>query len=340
MSKILLAIDNEYIYGSIIKNKQYDFFEKDIVYKEGVIEVLEKNPEINFLIINNCICGCLETKDFITKIKEIRENIKIVIYINKYDEYNINFFNSKGIYQIYKIEDMNVQEIKEILENNFAENEKINSEISYLKRILKKEAFSKNIKSKLIVFWGEKNVGKTIFSTTTAQIVEEQKKKAIIISFDIYKKDLSILLNCDDVVNRRIKVNSMLDIIYIDEKNKLDISLLEKEYEYIIIDSSNNSEIIKCILIKKFKIFFIVESTILGVNKARLLLENFINKYVIDVDCIEIIFNRCDKRSISKYILKEIFEEYKILGFCKDNMIKKFIKRKITRERSNKCTNK
>ena len=87
MSKILLAIDNEYIYGSIIKNKQYDFFEKDIVYKEGVIEVLEKNPEINFLIINNCICGCLETKDFITKIKEIRENIeKCEIFNSDYDD--------------------------------------------------------------------------------------------------------------------------------------------------------------------------------------------------------------------------------------------------------------
>lgn len=329
MSKILLAIDNELVFSSIIENRKKDFFEKDIVYKEGVIEVLEKNPEINFVIVNSNICGEIKIEDFIIKLKEIRENIKIIIYINKSESDKINFFNSNGIYQIYYLEDLNLRNISEVIENIFYEDIKINNEINRLKNLLLENKMLMKKDSKVIIFLGERNTGKTIFSTTFAQIVEKQNQKVILISLDVKKFDISILLNCEKIINKKIKINTMLDILYITNIEDRMIENLKREYDYIIIDSSKCEEKVKYIFINNARIIFIIEPSILGINKANLILEDFFNNYKLDVEEIEIIFNRFDKSSLSKFIIKELFKKYKIIGFCKNGKIKKFIKNKL-----------
>ncbi len=336
MNKILLAIDNKEIFESIKKENKYNFFDKDIVYKEGIIEVLEKNFNISLLILNNDICGNISFEEFIIKIKNIRKNIKIVIFINKKDEEKISFLNSNGIYQIYRLEELKIKNIKEIIENIFHENIKINKEINNLKKLLNINT-EKNFNTKIIIFIGENNVGKTLFSTTVAQIVESLHKKTLLVSLDYIKKDISILINNDiNMVDQKIKITNFLDLIYI-EKN---INILKKEenekYDYIIIDTSSKYEFIKYAFINNIKIIFIVEPTLLGVNKANLLLEKFYNEYKIDISELEIIFNKFDKNSISKYILKEIFKKYNIIGFCKNGKIKKFINKNLIKERSKK----
>lgn len=336
MHKILLAIDNEEIFCEVIKNKNYDFFNKDIVYKEGIIEVLESNSKIELLIFNSRICGNISIEEFILKIKNIVKNIKIIVYVDKENEDKISFLNSNGIYRIYKLEELNLISINDVIDNIFYENIKINNEINKLKSLMKNYNFPQIKDSKIIVFLGENNVGKTMFSTTVAQIVENINKKVLLISFDIKKFDISLLINAERRSENILKVSNMLDILYTNKYNNIFMEDIKNKYEYIIIDTSNNNEFIKYIFLNNVKVFFIIEPSVLGINKANQLLEKFYNEYNLNVEEIEIIFNRFDKNSISKIILEELFKEYKIIGFCKNGKIRKFIRRKILNERRKK----
>lgn len=98
MINLITAIGNTYIYEKIKKKKNYSVITRDIQYKEGILEALNINKNIQLLLISTKI---LEEKYFIEKIREKFEEIEIIIFIDKDYELDIAYFNSKGIYKIY-----------------------------------------------------------------------------------------------------------------------------------------------------------------------------------------------------------------------------------------------
>ena len=51
--KIITAINNEKIFNNLKKKKNIKIISKDIQYKEGILEVLEENKNVNYIIIND-----------------------------------------------------------------------------------------------------------------------------------------------------------------------------------------------------------------------------------------------------------------------------------------------
>lgn len=156
MINIITAIGNPYLNEKIKKIKNYNIILKDILYKEGIIEILNINKNINILLISIEI---LEENNFIENIRKNSENLEIVIFTNKNRESDISYFNSKNIYKIYSNNRIGYEEYLktiEINEKKFTEKLKIDME-NFKQEILEKQ-YKKNKKIK----YYEKNIPKKI----------------------------------------------------------------------------------------------------------------------------------------------------------------------------------
>ena len=51
MKTIIIAIDNPKIYNEIKRNSNIKIIGKDLIYKEAVLEILERNKNIDIIIL-------------------------------------------------------------------------------------------------------------------------------------------------------------------------------------------------------------------------------------------------------------------------------------------------
>ena len=76
--KILTGIGNNELNESLQKEKDFEVLSKDIFYKEGILEFLEKNKNVDILILYEKLSGEINLIDLI-------KNISInTFYINSY----------------------------------------------------------------------------------------------------------------------------------------------------------------------------------------------------------------------------------------------------------------
>ena len=68
--KIITALGNQKINEELKKDSFYNVIGVDIQYQEGIFEILEKNKNINYLILNLNLMGPLNKYDLIEKIKQ------------------------------------------------------------------------------------------------------------------------------------------------------------------------------------------------------------------------------------------------------------------------------
>ena len=104
MTKIITAIGNPKLNEEIKKERNIQIICKDIPYKEGILEILEKEIEIDYIIIDEKLPGEISLGNLIEKIIEINEKIKIIITVKKENKNNINFNNKKIIKILYENE--------------------------------------------------------------------------------------------------------------------------------------------------------------------------------------------------------------------------------------------
>ena len=79
MKKIITAIGNENINNELKKEKDIEIIINDIQYKEGIIEILEKYQEVDYIILDSSLQGDITTEELIKQINIINKNIKIII---------------------------------------------------------------------------------------------------------------------------------------------------------------------------------------------------------------------------------------------------------------------
>ena len=125
MKTIITAIDNPKIFNEIEKNENIKIVGKDLIYKEAVLELLEKNKNIDLIILYEKILGEINFFELIKKIKNINKKIKIIIILENKNEKLENKFkkiNIKNIYLKNKINSKKIIEIKN--EKNIYKNNK------------------------------------------------------------------------------------------------------------------------------------------------------------------------------------------------------------------------
>ena len=83
MKKIITAINNPKLNEQLKQLNQYKIVAPDIQYQDGIFEILEKEKEIQFLILSEILYGKNNLKELIQKIKKINSKIKIILILEK-----------------------------------------------------------------------------------------------------------------------------------------------------------------------------------------------------------------------------------------------------------------
>ncbi len=77
--KIITAINNPKLNDELKNEKNIEIICKDIFYKEGILEILENEINIDYIIINSQLEGEIKLNKLIEKIIEKNEKIKILL---------------------------------------------------------------------------------------------------------------------------------------------------------------------------------------------------------------------------------------------------------------------
>ncbi|MBR3133668.1 MAG: hypothetical protein IKG42_06410 [Clostridia bacterium] len=149
MKKIITAVLNQEL-NNELNSDNICVLEDDIQYQEAVLEILENNNYIDFLLLNYNIPGEYDIFKFIEKIKEINYKIKIIIFIDKKDENKKNKLYSKGIFYIFTDGEININKLKNLIIKENNESQEIKDEIENLKNIILENKFNKKNEKNLI----------------------------------------------------------------------------------------------------------------------------------------------------------------------------------------------
>ena len=298
--KIIIAINNEKIFKELKTKKNIKIISNNIQYKEGILEILEKNKNINYIILDENLYGQIKIEELFEKIKLINNKINIIIILNKKDLIKQDYLIKNKIKYIYA-EELSVEKILEII-------------------------FDKN---KIIGITGNEGNGKTIITLIISELIAKNKNKKILIVEDninnnsiltIYRLKNKYKNNYSK--NKVIKIKNNLELLniknilnnYRKDKFKIinTINKIKNKYDYIFIDMQN---------MDSYKFYKeIIEENILILNANVLEFEKikrFINKDEIE---FKTILNNYNENSISEEILKKVFcNKINIIGKIENN---------------------
>lgn len=346
MKKIITALAEPQLNNELKKEKDFIVIGKDIQYQEGVIEILETEKEVDFLIISEALPGNEKLENLIEKIKQINNEVNIVIILeNKKEELEKNLY-SKNVYLILynKIE---IKEIIKLIKNKKEdENEKIKKEINDLKKIIIeqnsknkqnkkqkiKEVKELNSQKEIICILGSGGVGKSIFTVNLAKSLIYSKKKILIIDFDILNNSLHTILGVkkySEKISKKIKENNLIkDIIGLKElkikiNKRIDLIsginlLFDSKYKINNIQFNNLFNDVK----KFYDVIIIDTSSECFFNYTKdIIKKSNINIFIVEPNLLEI--------QKSKNILKIYKEEWNIDNNKINILFNKFNKNSI-----------
>ena len=354
MIKIITALGNPSLNNELKKYEEFNVIGNDIMYFDGVLEFLELNSEIDYLILGEII-DINNLNDFIDKVINNNRKIKIIVVINKKNKKIEDILLKKGILDIF-YDDIEISEIVNFLKTKNIEylNIELRSEINNLKKLLNEKnnkKISKNKKiilnnreNKIIGITGARGIGKTSFCVMLANSLKN--KKVLIIDFDLINSQINDIYNKKfeyakidelNINNYIFNVHNNIDILiglnilyYYNKLNlenfKIKINNIREKYDYILIDtySEYNFDKNKYILNMADKIFLLTGLNKLEINKTRKLINILIKKWQINNKKINIIYYKFNilEYLINKKIINEnIFENIKIIGKIKNEIL-------------------
>lgn len=227
--KILTAIGNPYLNEKLRELDEVIVIGKDIQYQEAIIEILEENLDIDCLIINKELPGDIGFYKLINKIKNIKEDMDIYVFLEEKNEDIENYLMSYQIYKIYYLSEINYDEFikiffesknnvlvginKEIndfkklilsenlIENNYSFAERVINESfndsnyrEYDEKIEEYNNFFEEEFCQTIAISGDFGSGKSLFSVFLSKVISKQNKKVLLIDVDLENMSINTLL--------------------------------------------------------------------------------------------------------------------------------------------------
>lgn len=296
MIKIITAINNKKIFSQLENNNKIKIISKDIQYKEGILEILEKNKNINFIFLKENLPGQIKNIDLINKIKKINSKIELVFVLNKKDNIKEKYFKNNNIKYLYASE-INIKKILEIIniKNKIISILGSSGSGKTINLLLISELLSKN--KKILILEENKSIFNLFKNKKINQEIIEIKKNIFLLNINFFKKEK----NLTNKIDYKLIVNK--------------IKLIKNNYDYIFIEISN---IYKYILYEKIinKNIFILNSNLIEINKNKKLINYLINKNNI----INLILNNYNSNAICEKILRNIFNnKIEIIEKLKEN---------------------
>ena len=148
MNNILTALGNPVLNNELKKIEGINILLNDLQYKEAIIEFLEKNIKINYLILSETLPGEIEIYQLINMLKTKDKNIKIILIRERKVEKESNLHEIKNIDYVLLNNEVDITDIIEIIDNGkVSDNEKLKKDIEMLKEIVLNK--NKNVVKKI-----------------------------------------------------------------------------------------------------------------------------------------------------------------------------------------------
>ena len=344
MIKIITAIGNPKIREILSNEKNILIIEKDILYKDAIIEILEKNKKINYIIINEYLPGEINNRKLIKKIKEIREDIKI-IFVEIEDRLNQNNKRKRDIKneeeesivdiilkeigikydnesdENLKMDNNNLEKIYRIEKENQKESQDFDKNVikeyigklckQHHKKILKKpQKKRRNLsKNKVIVIAGNSGSGKSLMLANLSYFFSINKSKVLILENSENNNNIKTIFG---IANSKESSKIEKDKIYIKLKS---IEVNKRLYVSDLIDIKPD---VKQIIDKGiYNLLFIEMSNLMDEN---------LRKEILKI-CDKIIFI-VEPNLIGIKNIKDLINNYEKIFKIKSKKIKILINKK------------
>ncbi len=273
--EILTAIGDQNLNNTLRYESEFEVVENDILYREGILEYLEKNNKIDLIIIYEKISGEIDLINLIKNIKIINNEIIIFFILeNKNDELE-KILKLENINDIFYINEININylinKIKNIKINN---QNNLNEEIIKLKKII-------NEKDQEILKYKNNN------------FLENDIK-------NLNNKNIAII--GEEFSGKTLIINNFKNIL--ENKNI---------FEFKEININNYLEIEKCNYLN-IKLIFIIEAQTEKMIRNKKIINKLIFENKINSNNIYIIINKINKYSPNINISKNLFKEFNIIG--------------------------
>lgn len=247
--RILTAIGNENLNKILKEKNKFEVIENDIFYKEGILEFLEENKNIDILILYEKLSGEINIIELTKKIKIINEKINIFFILENKNEEKEKILKKENIKNVFFEDEININLIIEKIEKiKLNDNEKLIEEINYLKNIInekneelikyQKNIINKKIEKKLIIIIGLEDAGKTTILNNLKNIIENKNE------YEFKEIDLNNYLEILKIKKEIYK------IIFVIERRIEKIKINKKIINKLIAENKINSEKINIIFNK------------------------------------------------------------------------------------------
>lgn len=246
MKKVITAIGNPILNQKLKQEKDLEIVSEDIQYQEGIIEILEKEKNVDFLILSELLPGEVDIKKLVERIKRENANIQMILFLEKQNEELENYLYAKGVFSILYHNQVEVQEVIQMIKNDEQNsNNELKKELEELKKLVlekeqnteltfkqtkkenskkqekqKKKDQNKSTSKEVICVSGTSGAGKSIFTVNLAKTLENKDGKILIIDFDIFNNSLHTILGIkkySEKIKNKVKKNNLLQEIQIEE---------------------------------------------------------------------------------------------------------------------------
>ena len=336
MKKVILAINNKKIIQKIKQNKEIEII-NNVQYREGILEILDKEKNISNIYIEEKIPGIISIEKLIEKIKIINKKINIIIFLEKEELEKINKLKKLEIKNIYIKNKLIINEKKKINNNKLLKNKKTNNKLNNKikdKKIINKKTKEKN--NKIIFIYGNKKTGKTTIANLILIYLLKLNKKILLININkkIENNYLKIFSNYNieeekkienknnnknKIYKFEIKINSNMTFLpIINQKmiySEIKSFLLKcsKKYDYILVDSGNTGNYkIKQIIMQTSNVKIkVIDPNTLGIKDIEGNIETEKVEKQNNNISLHIIYNKYYFNSVSPLIFKNILKNFK-----------------------------
>lgn len=310
MKKIILAVDNKKIISKI-KNDNKNEIINNVQYREAILEIMEKNKNIDEIYIEENLPGTISIEKLIEKINVRNKKIKLNIFLEKENINKINKLKKLGIKNIYIKNKINKNNTIK-LNNNIIKNNKINNNILIITG--NKKAGKSTIINLLIIYFLEKN--KKILIININKKIENNY--LIIFNKNNIKYKINKFYKSENNKYKIFKVFINKNIIFNFIPNERQFNFEEinyqlKKYDYIIVDVGNNVDIQN--ILKNVRILYkminVLDASALGIKELKeiAIKEQNIKRY--NNNSLHIIYNKYYFNFISPLILKNVLDKTK-----------------------------
>lgn len=229
----MTAINNPKLNEELKKEKNFEIVGKDIQYKEAILEILEKENNIDLIIISEKISGEMKLEKLIQKIKQINEKIKLIFILEKeninlekmliknniLDIYYNNKINLNELIKIINKKEINMEEeiikLRKIIEEKNNNNSNKNNKIKNRRNNLGRKCL-KQIKNKIemrIINKTKKEMKSNYFSNISTKIItfsgnykSGKSTLALVISQYLAEENYKVLLIDGDLENQNLSI--------------------------------------------------------------------------------------------------------------------------------------